>query len=412
MINQFPSDPATLQRYRCGPLGPHLHSFANWLSEQGYPRQTGMQKVRLFAFLSRWLDRNKTSIRQLDEQRMDQFIKTQRKQLRRQRQIQCTLTQLLHCLRHLRLVPDQQFSQTESPTDRLVHDYGRFLVQERGLSQVTLDNYLPAARRFLAHAFGTRTLRLDQLGASTIHGFILRNKSTFSPKRVQLTTSALRSFLGFLYLRGHLAVPLAASVPTVATWRLSELPQFLSPEQVRQILHSCDRSSPCGRRDYAALLLLARLGLRAGELVHLCLEDINWSAGEILVRGKSSREDRLPLPPEVGRALAAYLQKDRPACSSRRVFIRMKAPHVGFSSSVAVCDVVRRALQRAHLQPGHKGAHLLRHSLATQMLRAGASLTQIGQILRHQLPQTTEIYAKVDLTALRAVAQPWPGGVR
>jgi len=412
MKNHFQSDLPTLDRYRCGPLGLHLASFADWLSEQGYPRQTGIKKLRLFALLSRRLEQKKVSLQQLDEQWIEQFRKTQRKQLRRQHQVQHTLTQLLHHLRRLRVVPDQQPAQAESPTDRLMHNYGRFLAQERGLSQVTLHNYLPVARRFLLHAFGTRTLRLDQLGASTINGFILRDKSTFSPKRVQLTTSALRSFLGFLYLRGQLAVPLAASVPTVATWRLSEVPQFLEPGQVQQILQGCDRSSPSGRRDYAALLLLARLGLRAGELVHLCLEDINWSSGEVLVRGKSSREDRLPLPSDVGRALAMYLQKDRPPCSSRRVFIRMKAPHVGFSSSVAVCDIVRRALQRAHLQPGRKGAHLLRHSLATQMLRGGASLTQIGQILRHQLPQTTEIYVKVDLTTLRAVAQPWPGGVR
>lgn len=268
------------------------------------------------------------------------------------------------------------------------------------------------ARRFLANAFGTKGLRLGRLAAKDINGFVLRERAVFSPKRVQLTTSALRSFLGFLYLRGQLTAPLAASVPTVATWRLSELPQFLEPEQVQQILQSCDRNSPCGRRDYAALLLLARLGLRAGEVVHLCLEDINWACGEVFIRGKSSREERLPLPPDVGRALAVYLQKDRPACFSRRVFIRMKAPHVGFSTSVAICDIVRRALRRAHLQPARKGAHLLRHSLATQMLRGGASLTQIGQILRHQLPQTTEIYAKVDLTALRAIAQPWSGGVR
>lgn len=412
MKDRFQSDPTTLERYRCGPLGLHLDSFAGWLSEQGYPRQTGMQKLRLFALLSRWFEQKKISIQQLNEQRIERFLRTQRKQLRRRRQVQHTLTQLLRHLRRLRVIPDRQPPQAESPTDRLMHDYGRFLAQERGLSQATLDNYLPTVRRFLVHAFGTRTLRLDQIGASAINGFILRDKSTFSPKRVQLTTSALRSFLGFLYLRGQLAVPLAAAVPTVATWRLSELPQFLEPRQVQQILQSCDRSAPSGRRDYAALLLLARLGLRAGELVHLRLEDINWSSGEVWVRGKSSREDRLPLPPDAGRALATYLQQDRPSCSSRRVFIRMKAPHVGFSTSVAICDIVRRALRRARLQPGRKGSHLLRHSLATQMLRGGASLTQIGQILRHQLPQTTEIYAKVDLTALRAIAQPWPGGVR
>jgi site-specific recombinase XerD len=412
MKDRFQSDPATLDRYRCGPLGLHLDSFADWLLELGYPRQTGMQKLRLFAFLSRWLEQDKISIEQLDERRIEQFLKTQQKRLRRQRQVQHTLTQLLQHLRHLRVVPEPQPPPVESSTERLLRHYERFLAQERGLSPATLYNYGAVARRFLANALATQALQLDRLAAKDINGFVLREKAVFSPKRVQLSTSALRSFLGFLYLQGQLATPLAASVPTVATWRLSELPQFLEPEQVQQIVQSCDRNSPCGRRDYAALLLLARLGLRAGEVVHLCLEDINWACGEVFIRGKSSREERLPLPSDVGRALAIYLQKDRPTCSSRRVFIRMKAPYVGFSTSVAVCDIVRRALQRAHLQPGRKGAHLLRHFLATQMLRGGASLTQIGQILRHQLPQTTEIYAKVDLTTLRAVAQPWPGGVR
>lgn len=328
MKTHFQAGSAILDRYRCGLLGPHLGSFANWLSEQGYPRQTGMQKLRLFAFLSRWLEQNEINLQQLNEQRIEEFLKAQRKQLHRQRQRQHTLTQLLHHLRRLRVVPEQQPPQAENPTDRLLQDYGQFLAEERGLSEVTLDNYLPAVRRFLIHTFGTRTLRLDQLGAGTINGFILRDRSTFSPKRVQLTASALRSFLGFLYLRGQLAVPLAASVPTVATWRLSELPRSLEPGQVEQILQNCDRSGPSGRRDYAALLLLARLGLRAGELVHLCLEDINWSSGEVLVRGKSSREDRLPLPRDVGRALAMYLQKDRPPCSSLwtgRMWIWIKA---------------------------------------------------------------------------------------
>jgi integrase len=156
------------------------------------------------------------------------------------------------------------------------------------------------------------------------------------------------------------------------------------------------------------LLLLARLGLRAAEVVHMTLEDIDWDAGELVIRGKARREDRLPLPIDVGRALAGYLRHGRPRCGSRRVFIRVKAPHQGFSSSVAVCDVVRRALSRASLNPPFKGAHLLRHSLATRMLRSGASMTEIGQVLRHRLANTTEIYAKVDVVALRALAEPWP----
>ena len=412
MINHFQLSPGELDPFRSGPLGPHIDRWAGLLSEQGYSKRVGKQKIRLVALLSRWLEQQQVRVEQLDERRIADFLTAQRKALRRQRQVEHTLGQLLQELRRSKLIAGRQSAQVESPTELLADDFGRFLTQERGLSQATLDNYLPVARRFLTNAFGAKTVQLDQLAARDINGFILRDRSTFSPKRVQLTTSALRSFLGFLYLRGRLTTPLAASVPTVATWRLSELPQFLEPQQVQRLLQSCDRSSLCGRRDYAALLLLARLGLRAGEVVHLSLEDINWSVGAVLIRGKSAREDRLPLPPDVGRALAAYLQKGRPPCSSRRVFIRMKAPHVGFSTSVAVCDIVRRALLRARLEPERKGAHLLRHSLATQMLRGGASLTQIGQILRHQLPQTTEIYAKVDFAALRAVAQPWPGGVR
>jgi site-specific recombinase XerD len=218
--------------------------------------------------------------------------------------------------------------------------------------------------------------------------------------------------LRFLYQRGHLAINLSASVPTVAICRLLDLPHFLPPEQVERLLQSCDQSSPIGLRDYAVLLLLARLGLRAGEVVHLSLDAINWEAAAVLIRGKSSREDRLPLPEDVGQALANYLRNGRPECSSRRVFLRVNAPRQGFSSSVAICNIVRRALKRTGLSPHFKGAHLLRRSLATTMLRRGASLAQIGQILRHQQAQTTEIYAKVHLTALRALAQPWPGGAR
>jgi site-specific recombinase XerD len=224
--------------------------------------------------------------------------------------------------------------------------------------------------------------------------------------------SALRSFLGFLYQHGELATNLAASVPTVASWSLSGLPQFLEPGQVKKLLSSCDSTRPTGMRNYAILLLLARLGLRAGEVVKLSLDDIDWEDGELLIRGKSAQEGRWPLLRDVGQALARYLEERRACPGCRHVFVRMAAPRRGFASSAAISTIVRRTLVRAQLHPEHRGAHLLRHSLATKMLRRGASLTQIGQVLGHQLAQTTEIYAKVDLTALRALAQPWPGGVR
>lgn len=238
---------------------------------------------------------------------------------------------------------------------------------------------------------------------------MLSHLHRLSPKRAQLCLSALRGFFRFLNQRGLLLADLASAVPTVANWRLTEVPKFIAPREVEQLLLSCDQDSLVGQRDYTVLLLLARLGLRAGEVVHLQLNDIDWRAGEIHVRGKGGRSDALPLPADIGEALAAYLRHGRPLCSTRRVFVRARAPHTGFASSVAIDSIVRRALQRAKLDPPRKGAHLLRHSLATAMLRDGASLAEIGQLLRHRLPQTTEIYAKVDPVSLGALAQPWPG---
>jgi site-specific recombinase XerD len=227
-------------------------------------------------------------------------------------------------------------------------------------------------------------------------------------------TTAFRSFFRFLFQSGELQVDLSAAVPTVADWRLSTIPKYLIPDEVERVVSSCDRQTSTGRRDYAILLLLARLGLRAGEVVALELDDIDWRAGEILVRGKGLLHDRMPLPVDVGQALTSYLRMDRPACKTRRVFVCMKAPRSGFTGPSTVTTIVRRALDRAGLNPVFKGAHLLRHSLATRMLRSGASMGEIGEVLRHRIPSTTEIYAKLDFEGLRSLAQPWPsfGGAR
>jgi site-specific recombinase XerD len=223
--------------------------------------------------------------------------------------------------------------------------------------------------------------------------------------------SALRSFFRFLLQRGEIATDLAACVPAVADWRLSTIPKYLGAEEVERLLSSCDRCTGIGRRDHAILLLLARLGLRASEVVVMELDDIDWRAGEIAVRGKGPQHDRLPLLQEVGEALTTYLRRDRPSVSTRRVFVRVRAPLRGFAGPVAISTIVRRAIQRADLRGLGKGvaAHLLRHSLATGLLRDGASMAEIGEVLRHRTPATTEIYAKVDIRSLRSLAQPWPG---
>lgn len=230
-----------------------------------------------------------------------------------------------------------------------------------------------------------------------------------SPRGAQGMGGALRSFFRFLLQHGEVERDLAIWVPTVAAWRLSTVPKYLKPEEVERLLKACDRSSATGRRDHAILLLLARLGLRAGEVAALQLDDIDWRAGEIMIRGKGLVHQRLPLLAEVGEALALYLCQDRPSRPVRQVFLRMRAPRRGLAVS-AISTIVRRALERAGLQVALKGAHLLRHSLATGLLRQGASMTEIGEVLRHRLAATTEIYAKVDLDRLRSLAQPWPTG--
>lgn len=410
MADHFFSSPKVLQRLHLGPLGVDIDSFARLLTEQGYARRTAEEKIRIAADFSRWLDQQQLRIKDLDEKKISKFLLYRAQQGRTLHEERPTLRDLFKHLREAGIIPTPAPAVDDSTLHRIENSFARYLAEERGLTQATLDTYLQIARRFLSERFGSDAILLDKLTTQDITRFILRHAHTISPRRAQLMVTALRSFLRFLHQRGETATNLAKSVPTVANWRLSGLPKFLNPDEVERLLQGCDQSSPTGQRDYAVLLLLARLGLRAGEVVHMVLDDIDWETGQLIVRGKSAREDRLPLPQDVGEALATYLCHGRPRCLSRRVFIRMRAPHQGFSSSVAICNIVRRALARARLHPVRKGAHLLRHSLATQMIRQGASLAEIGEILRHQLPNTTEIYAKVDLVALSALAQPWPGG--
>jgi integrase len=223
--------------------------------------------------------------------------------------------------------------------------------------------------------------------------------------------TALRSFFRYLLQRGDITTDLASCVPAVPKWSFSVVPRFLSADSVQRVLDGCDRLTLIGRRNYAILLLLARLGLRAGEVVGLNLEDIDWKDGLVAIRGKGGKSVLLPLPVDVGEALAAYL-RDRPRCSVRRVFIRHRAPLIGFRNSLAISTLAMRALKQAGVESAHTGAHVFRHSVATNLLRQGCSLDEIGELLRHQSPNTTAIYAKVDLAALRTLALPWPGGGR
>jgi site-specific recombinase XerD len=269
--------------------------------------------------------------------------------------------------------------------------------------------YAGVLRWFLTDRFSDGPLDLRTLDVATITTFVIRHAHTMSPGSAKGMVTALRSICRFLWQRGAIDRDLATAVPRMPDWRLARIPKYLSPEEVERVLQTCNRQTAVGRRNHAILLLLARLGLRASEIITLELDDIQWRAGEILVRSsKRLPQDRLPLLAEVGEALATHLRRDRPSHPTRRVFLCMKAPRRGFAHPSTVSTIVRRALARAGLCPGLKGAHLFRHSLATQMLRQGASLPEIGLVLRHRTAQTTEIYAKVDLVGLRTLAQSWP----
>lgn len=398
------------QRLHKGPLDSHLNNFTSMLLEQGYAESTVNLKTRLVTNFSKWLHQKGFGINDLDEELIDKFIELQGIQKSVRRGNLAALRVLLKQLRDAGVTPSPTQVIDDSGLHRIEHGFAQYLSEERGLSQATLAYYIPLVRRFLSELFNTDTIQLHELRPTEVSRFILRYIPTVKRSTAKLMVTSLRAFFRYLRLRGEIATDLAEFVPSVAAWRLSDIPKYLEPEQVEHLLESCDQSRSIGQRDYAVLLLLARLGLRAGEVAAMKLDDIDWEAGVLTIRGKGLREDRLPIPHDVGEALVKYLRYGRPYCSTRRVFVRAKAPYQGFSSSVAICNIVQRALLRSKLQPAHKGAHLLRHSLATHMLREGATLAEVGEILRHRLPNTTEIYTKVDMTSLRSLAQPWPGG--
>lgn len=286
----------------------------------------------------------------------------------------------------------------------LLAEFGGWLDRERGVSPESVRCYCVQAKAFLTSIGGPEAV--GGLDAGKVVAFMVehtRDRNTWSAKAM---VTSLRAFLRFAHATGRTAVPLAGAVPAVASWRLSGLPRALPAAQVERLLAGCERKTLVGLRDYAVLSLLARLGLRGAEAAGLQLGDIDWRTGEIAIVGKGSRVERLPLPASAGEALARWLTDGRPRCWSRAVFVTVRRPYRQLTAH-AVRQVMARACDRAGLD--RQGAHRLRHTLATEMLRAGASLPEVGQVLRHRSQLSTAIYAKVDRDALRPLARRWPG---
>lgn len=404
----FPN-PVILKRLQAGPLGEHIDAFVKHLSTQGYAVWTIKYSMRLLADLTTWMQEQKVVITDLTKQTVNTFFQCRYQTLLPHRADQAILLKLVSYFQMTGIIDEPIRVVTDPDIDNVLHEFQRHLIEQRNLSPITIKTYLGSVEHFLKHCYTAKTLKLDTLSVPEISDFMLQQALHYSTGHTQLIASGLRNFFKFLLQQGVTKTNFAPCVLAPARRQLSTLPKYMKADDVEFLLQSIDQETPAGCRNFAILQLLARLGLRSGEVASLTLDDINWNEGLITVGGKGGHKDQLPLPHEVGQALANYLQNVRPNCSTRHVFVRLRAPLRGFIHGAAIGTVVRRALNAADLHPAIKGAHLLRHSLATRLLREGASLTQIGELLRHRNLFTTQIYAKVDEIALSKLAPPWPG---
>jgi site-specific recombinase XerD len=385
-----------------GPLGPLEAGIRAALSEEGFTQGSVRCVTDTMRRLSLWMEQHAMAPGGLTPEAVAEFmadssgLKTARR----------GLGTLLRLLRGQAAVPPERGSAGDSAAGRLLARYRDYLAGERGLAAETVRCYLVQGRKLVDELGEPLEESLRQLDAAAVTSFIMRQSrqaaSTWSAKTL---ITATRSLLRFLHVKGLITAPLAGAVPAVAGWRLSGLPRGLGQDQVEAVLAAPDPESRSGLRDRAILMLLARLGLRGAEAAGLQLADIDWQAGEITVTGKGAQTEAMPLPADAGQALAGYLTKGRPRCSCAAVFVTARAPYHQITPSV-VRAVMGRACERAGLP--RAGAHRLRHSLATGVLRAGAPLSEVGQLLRHRSQLSTSIYAKVDYARLALVARPWP----
>jgi integrase/recombinase XerD len=408
MIADFFDSATRIQALNDGPAGALLEGFTQELALAGYAEITVRRHLRAAEHFIYWAGRRRTPIRGVTMQALVQFGR----HLRRGRCPSFGHTQRLTVLHGARLflqhLQDAAIIGTpmvESTDPVLLIAFCQWMRQQRGTRDSTLCNY----KGHLCELFSRLGEEPGKFDARRLRQFVLESSHTCGWAAAKTRTTALRMFLRFLIAEGKCTSGLDACIPVLAHWRQASLPRHLQPDDVDRLITSCDPASTVGRRDRAILLLLARLGLRAGDIVQLRLCDIDWKGGWIQVCGKGRHHAHLPLMQEVGEALVAYIEDGRPRTDTDTVFVRCRAPFHPFRSHCAVSVIVDRALRRAGVtRPARGAAHLLRHTVATSMLRRGASLQQIAALLRHQSITTTQIYAKVDVTALRKIAQPWP----
>ena len=396
-------------RRKAGLLAPHVEDYRAWLTDRGYTPGTVTNMLKDLGQVGVWLSSEGLDASQFNEERASAFLTARRAAGCRHVPGTRAMVPLLTYLRGADVVAPLEPAVT--PLGQLLVKYRSWMVQERGLAAMTVLRYENTARRLLQEqAMKGDVFEPSALTGVDVNAFLLRECGRVSSGSAKGRVGELRSILRFLYLQGITPLRLGTAVPPVGGWRLATLPPpAMSATDIQRLLDSCDRSSAVGIRDFAIMMLVARLGLRSIEVARLELGDVNWRAGELIIRGKGGRQDRLPLPVEVGEALVGYLSAGRNPQGAKLLFLRCRAPRGPIRPDL-VGDVVERACLRAGLP--HVGPHRLRHALAGELLRQGAGLVAISQVLRHQDLATTALYAKVDLSTLRQVAQPWPGTAR
>lgn len=385
-----------------GPLASFKTAYAVELHELGYTPLGVVKQLRQVANVSHWLELSGLGVGDVSEQVLEQFLAVRPGLVR---SVSPGLAALLAVLRRAGMTVEAGHCVSRSVDDDLLDSFRHYLLAERGIGIFTADRYVEYARRFLIERSGTD--ELPMLAAAEVTRCVQREAARVAVASTQYFVAGLRAFLRFCFIEGVVEADLSAAALAVTGRRRSSLPKGIGPAEVAALLGSCDRRRDVGRRDYAILLVLLRLGLRAAEAAELTLDAIDWRSGQLVVHGKASHQDRLPLPDEVGEAIVGYLRRGRPRSPYREVFLRAVAP-IGPLGRGGVSGMVRRACHRAGIT--EVGAHRLRHTLACDLVGAGAGLPEIGQLLRHRALTSTAIYARVGIDGLRELALPWPGG--
>jgi site-specific recombinase XerD len=399
------------RRLKSGPYGELIERYAARHIELGLTRHATSRSLYVVSDLLSWIASSRSSLTRLNERMVDRYLSRRARKRFIQLGDRAALKRWLSVLRDAGMIAPPSLPPI-TPHDQIFAEFAGYLQRERGLAPRTITRHLPTIRRFLCEVCPVGAKDLSEINHANVVRYVEHHARDGSPAYGRVMCWSLRVFLRYLHHKGLNPVPLAGCVPSIRQWKLANLPTYLSAEQVQAVLDGCHRATAIGRRDYAILMMLAKLGLRANEVASLTLDDIDWRSGEMHVRAKGRQRVVMPIPPDVGAAVVAYL-RDRPKSSCRRLYLRTLAPHVGFASSYAITMIAKTALARAGIRGfARQGAHLFRHSLATELLKAGATLSQIGQLLRHKSHDTTRIYAKVDIDALRTLSLPWPGGAQ